>query len=352
MKTFKYFKPLLLGLVVILGLVACGKDKYQEPVVSFQISKVELPSAYTAGEGFVEVTEDGFSITSEAPTWLTAELESPKRVKVKLAKNESPESRTASIVLTKGETVQRIAVTQVGVVNQANLTSQEFTRKGGVYEVSLEQMDSTPQIEVSASWITYKIEGGKLIFAVAPLEGDDRTATVRVSAGLFDRTVQFTQTYGAPLYEELLGDYTLDFILEAGKPTQNLDVRLEQNEAGKSYRLSGLLDLVITYNEKTGKMQLAPQALKGGDANDFAYAWLSGYSGKYNLSNAAVLIFEATWNKDEQHPKFVFTCPGKMTVDGVEYPVRGIAFYNTSQGKGWVRRGPVDAITDFSLTKK
>lgn len=354
MNTSKYIKSLLPCLVALLALVGCSSERYQEPVVSFQVVKAEVPSAFTAGEGFIDVTEEGFSIASEDPSWLTAELESPRRVKVKLAKNDNPESRTASIILTKGETVQRIAVTQVGVVNQATMTDQTFARRGGTYEVSLEQMDSQPQVEMVADWITYTIEAGKLIFTIAPLEGDERSASVRVRAGLFDRTITITQIYGAPTYEELLGDYTLDFIVEYNTPALQLDVALVVGEQGKSYRLSGLHNLVITYDERTGKMRLAPQAIAGGDPADFAYAWLSGYDGQWSLYSDAKYYFEATWNRDEANPKFAFAAPNKVPIDNVEHTIRGLAFYNLGTGaaKGWVRRGAVAAITNFSLTKK
>lgn len=352
MNTYKYIKSLLLSLAVAVGVVACSSDKYQEPEESFQIVKAEFPSAYTAGEGFIEVTESDFTISSEDDSWLTAELESAKRVKVKLAKNEQPESRTASIILAKGKTIQRVSVTQVGVINQATMEDQVFGRKGGDYEVSLEKMDSTPKIEVSGDWITYKIEEGKIIFSIAPLQGDDRVATVRVSAGLFDRTITITQIYGAPTYEELLGAYTLDFIVYANQPKRKLDVELAVHEQGKSYRLVGLHDLIFTYDERAGKMRIEPQPLAGGDAHDYAYAWLSGFDGKWNLNRDLSFYFEATWNKDETNPKFEFFAPNKMPVDNVEYTIRGLAFYNLDPGKGYITRGAVVAITDFSLTKK
>lgn len=354
MKAKQYMSLLLASVAFILGGMACQDDKYQEPQVTFKVLKTDVPSVYTGGEGYIEVSEEGFEVRTDAE-WLQATKAGAKRVTIIVTKNENPESRTANVLLIKGATVQRVAVTQVGVINDAAVSNQEFTRTGGTYEVDLSSFDSTPNIKVSEGWVNYRIEGKKLIFTVEPLAGsDDRVANVSIIAGLYNRTFTITQVYGAIAYADLLGAYTLSYREWKDGTVKTAPVVLERHQEDRSVKLKGLAaDIEMLVDLRTGAFSISCQEVDNQSAK--IYAWVAAGQGAFDYSDRYVLV--GTWNKDFANPIYTFTANTEIKyVDESQNinetnPVLGFIFWGDSGEYKGVSGNGISRVVQFTLTK-
>lgn len=340
----------LTAFVLALALSACKKDKYTEPAVSFTVTKTEVPYAYTGGDGFIEVSEADFTIVSEAE-WITAQLESPKRVKVTLAKNENAEARTANVRLIKGNTVQRVPITQSGVINEIVASDIYLGRQGGEYLISRKGMESEPKVTASENWVDYKITDDAIIIRVGSIasQSEERTAKVSIRVGLALKNITVSQTY-SPTYTELLGEYTFSYQVKVGSPRRTTVVRLEEHEKDKSYRLSGLAgDVIVGWNAKGSTLSLASQLLTG---QTWLCAWLAGEDGKGQLRNSTAFVFVAPWGGDINNPNFTFSCTNSkdFVVDQVTYTPKGMIFWTLQTGE-YKADTQLSRIVNFSMRK-
>ncbi len=343
-------RGLALVLLSLLGIVACQRDKYQEPEVTFRVVKTSLSSAFTASEGTIEVSEDGFSISTDA-SWLTPTLASPRTIKVAIARNESYESRTGNVILKKGDVTQRVSVTQLGLVNFAVVADQEFTRAGGTYTVDLAQMDAEPAVSTDADWITHEIKDGKLTFTVAPLQGDNRTAQVRISSGLFKRTITFSQIYGAIAYADLLGAYTLTYATWKGGATSTAPVTIAAGTEGKTVIIKGLAaDIVMSVDLKAGNFQINGQAVANGAAR--LCTWVADGDGWFNNDNNN-LFLTGTWNKSFDAPVYTFSSTQTLSANNAQWPILGFIFWGTAESKEYkgASGNGISRFVQFSLAK-
>lgn len=348
MKQLRYIGALLLTLVVGLVASSCKRDVYEEPTSSFQVVRTVFSSSNQASEGYIEVTESGFTYEAEAD-WVTLSQETPTRVKLAMAENPEPETRTTSIVLRKGATTLRVSVNQVGVINTAVLENQEFTETGGTFEVSTAQLVSTPMVEISHSWITYEIQEGKLVFTVAPFPTPgERVATVTIRAGLYAGTLTVRQVRGAILYSELLGAYTLYYrVFNNVDPEYSTPVTLVQDVEGRSVLMRGLAaDVRLNYDVNTGNFKLSPQSVADGAAK--LYLWAAEDPGPFNESPE--LFLTGTWNQQISNPVYTFTSTQTIRYQEKDYQLSGFIFWGDKEYKGPSGTG-ISRVVQFRLVK-
>ncbi len=370
MKANKFFAIALAS--ITLALSACSKDKSEvvSPNASFYVVETTFDQAYTAGVGRILVSEEGFNMSTDAD-WLQAQKEGAKAIVLTIAKNETAESRTANVIISKGDNVQRVPITQLGAVNTMTLSDINTQRQGGEYTFSTERMDTTPTVTVSDSWISYTLEGNELKIKVEPFaQGvtEDRVGTVTVQAGLFSRTIRVTQIYGVLAYADLVGRYNVEYFIEHGNngPVRGTGVvSLEAKEANKSFTLKGLaVDVTLHFDPATSNLTLKSEQLSGIPnlgANQAVY--LSGWGAltpKENgekdsgLSWGGDTGLRGIWNKDFENISFKFDTFG---FGSTPRPV--LAFFLGEQGsngvawKSWYTgsAGSIFVMGDATWTK-
>lgn len=369
MKANKYIA--LACAVLALGLASCGESQ-DAPAAVAEVSVVEtsFDQAYTASKGRITVDQEGFEVKTDA-TWLQAVKDGPKSIALTIEKNEAAESRTANVIITKGQTVQRVPITQLGVVNVMTLSDIEAQRQGSEHSFAIDKMDSEPAITVSASWITASVEDKVLKIRVAPFasgETEDRRGTVRVVAGLFDRTINVSQTYGVVAYADLLGEYEASFIQMYGAERKTGTVTIEQKEAGKSYTIKGLsMDLTALFDAKTASLTFYTgemPKLEGLPENQKIYlaAW-GAVAPKADGTKNTSIVWDAnsigmrgTWNKKFEDIAFNFSIFGASA----DNPMLVLGFFigeTTAQGiahKDWYapNNQAIYLFGEMSWTKK
>lgn len=350
MKANKFFAIALAS--ITLALSACDKDKSEvvSPNASFYVVETTFDQAYTAGVGRILVSEEGFTVTTDAD-WLQAQKEGARAIVLTIAKNETAESRTANVIITKGDNVQRVPITQLGAVNTMTLSDINTQRQGGEYTFSTERMDTTPTVTVSDSWISYTLEGNELKIKVEPFaQGvtEDRVGTVTVQAGLFSRTIRVTQVFGVISYEDIIGTYTATFIPYHNQPQSQIPLTIEEKEKGKSFTLKGFAaDLTIRYNAQTGAI-IIPTGLIAGITGLAAGetlvigGWGCGIPDPdngnkedwgFNLDkdiNTGNMVQIGTWNKNFEAPVFTFAPSGFGTA---KRP--GMLIFRSNADFGW-----------------
>lgn len=347
MKTTNKFA--ILTLAALLGLASCKKDDaYTAPTSEIEVVKSNFTYEYTAGTGRVELSHEDFSVETDAE-WLHATKEG-KAVILTLDKNEGAEARVGNVIVKKGQTVQRIPITQMGVVNAMSLNDLEFTRHGGEASFSIERMDSQPSFESSANWLTAEIVNGKLVVRAAAFPAghtEDRSATLRVRAGLFDRTITVTQKYGVPAYADLVGEYEATYKFWDGHNPQTVRLRLETKEENKSFTLKGMIaDVVVGFDPVTSNLTIRHQTL------DNKAALLLFTNGVNSLGSTENLFMTGTWNKSIDTPIYTFSTDQKYTYNNVEQPINGFLFWNNTESGGWYKDGQgLNRLISFSFKK-
>lgn len=347
MKTINKFA--ILTLAALLGLASCKKDDdYTAPVSEIEVVKSNFTYEYTAGTGRVELSHEDFSVETDAE-WLHATKEG-KAVILTLDKNEDSEARVGNVIVKKGQTVQRIPITQMGVVNVMSLNNLEFTRHGGEDSFSIDRMDSHPTFESSANWLTAEVVDGRLVVRAAAFpvgHTADRSATLRVRAGLFDRTISVIQKYGAIAYADMLGEYEVTYKFWDGRDPQTVRLRLEAKEQNKSFTLKGMIaDVVVGFDPITSNLKIAYQTL---DNNAARLAFTNGVN---SLNWSENLFMTGIWNKSFDTPIYTFSTEQKYNHDGVEQPINGFMFWNNTNEGGWYKDGQgLNRLISFSFKK-
>lgn len=332
---------------IALSLAACSKDEAGETKPSIEVVKSNFSYTYEAGTGQIEVNADGFTVETDAP-WLTATANG-RTIALSLEKNEGAESRTANVIIKKGNDVQRVPITQMGVVNVMSLSNLEFQRRGGEHRFPIDKMDSQPELTPSDSWFSAELVGQELVVSVQPFpvgHTADRTATLRVRAGLFDRTITINQKYGVPEYADLLGTYTLRYKPFGLGAEQTASVTLVEKERGVSFTLQGLVsEITLQWNATTSALTLPLQSVDGGQAD------LKFSNGVNSFDNNQGVTMVAPWNQDRTNPGYIFSTTATYSYQGNTEAVKGFLLW--ANGGGWYRSGQgINAIFDFTLTKQ
>lgn len=357
MNIMKQASTLLLALGLVLGLGSCRKNSSDEVVESsFRVVSTEYKANAAASQGRIVTSEDGFSVSTTAP-WVKAEKTGAVEVKLQISENMSFEARTASVVLTKGETTLNVPITQSGRVNQIlGVKDQAVVKDGGSFAFSLAEVIDRGSLKVElaeadAAWVKHQIEGDQLQFVVDEnTTGASRSAKVTISAGLFVKS--FTITQGGFSMDNLAGTYMIRFKTDPTKPfvEGEVPVRLLDKDQ-KLFVIPGFAHLIpLVYDADKSTFTIVAAELpapKGADASS-KYS-IRGFDGKGSVTDVNVALLEAKLDDSSGKPSFKFV--------PVDPKMSWIAFLvQTSDGKfalfPGVQGNQAPALTEISMTMK
>ncbi len=373
MKTINIISRICLAVLIVLGLFACKKDKDLQNEAGLQVIQTTYDSSYTASEGFIKVSEAGFTLNVDAP-WLKATVKDEKTISLKLEANASSFTRNAVVKISKGKSIQEVTITQFGR-NDYSQGLRDITaeRDGGVATIpvhfpSKATLTLSPAKKgASTDWVKAEIKDSKLIIkfeAFAPDQYDTREAFLKVEAGLFSKTVSLKQTWGKPRYKDILGDYVLQYKETQDGKTKQIDVRLENFTEKNTFVLMGLsVGVLLTWNEELGVLKFPSMELpKPKNFNEKEQLFIgvcgNGYKGEDGVENNKIYPKYAMlgkWIETTTKKNLMFVFPTfkekdgkviggmfiyKVTADGKIIP------YPSLDGKG------IHTISDFSLTRK
>ncbi len=374
-----------LSLAIVFGLFACNKYEYQAPVESFQVLETSYDASYKASEGFVKVTEADFEVSVDAE-WLKAELKEATLVKLQLSENTSSYTRTANLILKKGEQIQSVPISQFGVVNEiADFENQKTGSPESSFEfpaqfvspvnVMITDKDGNP-----VDWLTYEIADGKLILknTALPKELSSREAFVNIKAGLLDKTISITQVF-TPAYEDVIGTYTLDYyagaswskdfpgVDPAAVQRSQAEVTIKEKEKGKTFLLEGLAyPVLLTWDAKDASIAIAPKEVEIVKDKQYLVMSISGNGykkvedGKPDWDFYGGSVMKGFWKDGTSNANLRFDFPPCKGINGKgelkTAEVHGLLFwiweggfkgrYDGNDGKG------IGVLSDFFLVKK
>ena len=359
---------LFLALTLLVGVSACRKETPKESTTeTFRVLTSDHSFTAEGGTGTATLSEEGFSAKSDAE-WLRIGATSGNKLTYTVAPNPDGDTRTANLLLTRGEQKQRISITQLGAYAYiADLkASYEVSRAGGDVELPIKGAISIlePKVDNLPSWLTFKKEAGKLIFTAAPMTEVYREATVTITLGtVYKQAVKFVQSYGPLGYDFLVGKYRMQGIRFYKDANVDMEVELVKSPDGKKLILKGLsADLPLEYDAATNSLKLTYGLLasKGAGIPQEQFlcvaAWganFPGGDGKGNLSLYASGTCRGSWDKASvEHPKFTFKSEGNLA------SIRGICIYLAAKQDGtsftgyYLEGSKIFSVADFSLTKK
>ena len=105
---------LFLALTLLVGVSACRKETPKENAIeTFRVLASDHSFTAEGGTGTATLSEEGFSAKSDAE-WLRIGATSGNKLTYTVAPNPEGDTRTANLLLTRGEQKQRISITQLG----------------------------------------------------------------------------------------------------------------------------------------------------------------------------------------------------------------------------------------------
>ena len=357
---------LLASLTLVMGVSSCKKDA---PVTQTQKTLRVLSSkhSFTAvgGSGVITLSQDGVAAKCESP-WLQINQVEGSKVSYTVAPNTTPSTRTAQVLITKGGESQQISITQLGAYSYIDDLKPSYTteRSGGVIELPLigDFLPSEVRVEGLPSWVSYKLEGKKLLFIIEATSVLRREAICTITlSSTYSKQVKLIQEYGPLGYRALLGTYKLSYIDTYQGSTKEAEVTLIEDRAKKGYILQGLaVDIHVELVEKTNTLIINPTELpkpQGITLSLILAAAAGGYpdaTGKpsHSLSWGEEYSFSASWDAVSiEHPAFEFKPSEQAKAKGLH----GLHFFLFGGGsyKGaYPGTTGIHTILDFSLTKK
>ncbi len=379
MKTRNIIIKSLLTLGLVLGFSSCDKYEYEEEVSTFKVVETNYSDSREASEGFIRVNEEGFSVKTDAVGgWLKAELKEPMLVKVIIAQNTSPEARTANVILTKGDEVQRIPIMQLGVRDFIKDFKDVTLDRDGRKFTFITHTDNPAKVTIKAlegstaptDWLKTEAKDGKLILMADKLpEGTtERELALTVEAGLYKKSIKVKQIWGKPKYADVIGKYLLDYKPKAGEAQVQAEVEIKQSKEGETFKLHGLVapitlkwdqenhSLIIPLGAQENPASFQPNELLVLSAAGLGY---KNADGKKNLELKwdKEYYFKGQWVNTTTDVNLMFTFPpagaeGKDKLHGLlfwKYDLNTESYiedYKGEDGNG------IYSISDFTLTKK
>lgn len=314
MKIRKYCLPILFIFYMSeLFFISCSESEHEvKNNPELQVTKTQTNIDYKGGTVVIQTNMDGVEAHSR-DSWLKTEI-SGSQVCLTASLNPSYESRTTIVLITYGKEVQQVPVTQLGVISIVNIYSCDFPEKGGS-KAFLWKTDQEYQITgVDSSWLSYEIKGDSIYFKSTALGvyDDTRSCTINITSGsYYNKEVVFNQIAPELSYEQLLGNYTLEYTRWSDTKIFRTDVRLVEKETGKTFILKGLtLDITVLFNSKGPGIAIKSQFLKNKDAQD---VWLAAWEGqgKGHLRSDSRFGVISQWNGNKKEIEFT------MVPDGV-----------------------------------
>ncbi len=386
MKTINIIKSLLI-LGLALGISACDKYEYEEVVQTFKVVETNYSDGQKASEGFIRVNESGFTVSTDA-AWLKAETVEEKLIKVSLSENKSEEARTANVILTKGDMVQRVPIMQMGQINYVQDLNDVTLDRDQLTKTFAVQLDNPAQIKLKAAegstagtdWLKAEIKKGKLVLTAQNLPADlkPRELELNIEAGLYNKTIKVKQVWGKPKYEDILGKYTLEYVAgghpleidpNADNPRVQAEVRIKKLKQGKSFILQGLAAPIRLEWDAENHILVIPTGVELKKPNSLKknqILLLSASGNGYKNENGEAdfnfyldkekYYFKGNWEDSTTLNDLKFDFP-PVEVDGTK--AYGLHFWigntETSENDG-IYKGEdgngIHTISEFSLTKK
>ncbi|WP_373802702.1 BACON domain-containing protein [Bacteroides heparinolyticus] len=172
-------------LLIILStfIIASCSDTSTLDDASFRVVKTDAEFGYKGGEGTIEVSEENVTAKAE-DDWLKTNV-SGTIIHITAEPNISYESRTTTVLLKKGNTIQKVPITQFGTIDDTNIYSHVFPTGGGKKSFLLKTVHLPPTVELpeeAKEWLTWEVVGDSIVFTAQPYTGiSQRTAPVSVS---------------------------------------------------------------------------------------------------------------------------------------------------------------------------
>lgn len=370
MKKIINIASIILSLIALIGLsTSCKKSNESEinpfnpAEIDLQIVSADVEYQAIGGVGTIKMNSSDFTISCEE-SWLTAKKVGDK-IEVTVTPNESPELRTALLLIKEldGKSgvsgTQRVSISQFGTRNIMDASPIFMALVGGKVSYDISQVVDPITVTLpdgADQWIKYTIHDGILEIEVLP-SGKDRKGTINVSAGVMKLAIPVTQQLQ---YADLIGDYNAHYWLEIDWTERNKTWTLSPLVENESFILSGFgYDMIVNYDPATRTMTIpcGTHDLKINPSGYFLAAWVGFEFGSGSLWGHGDFYFEAPLNTDSDTPQFhfVFKTKGKkytIKIDGKETEVfpKGMIIWSS---EGQLKLADKDTqLFDLTITKK
>lgn len=265
--------------VLCFFLFSCSKEENQQSALHLQILKTETNMNHKGGYVLIQTNVEGAEVRVK-DAWLTPEI-SGSQIRLTALANPGYESRTTLVFISKGDELQQLPVTQLGIISIVDVQSYEFPETGG-NKAFLWNTDQEFQIEgLDNSWLTYETRGDSIYFTASELGlyDDTRQCSVNIRVGRYYQTeVVFKQTAPVLPYQLLLGEYTLEYTRWVGTDILSTDVSLIEKEYGKSFILKGLaFDITVLFDPSQARISIKSQPLQAVNDQEI---WLAAWEGQ------------------------------------------------------------------------
>ncbi len=307
----KRYKLLLyIWIPAVIAWWSCSDNETTVKEAPFKVAKTTAKFDHNGGKGTIELSAEGVQAQAE-DTWLQVSVQG-RNVNLTAQANDGYESRTTIVTMTKEDHIEKVPVTQMGIISITEVNSYNFPKTGGS-KGFLWKTDRPYEISgVDASWLSYKIVGDSLVFTAKALGlyDDTRSSKVKIKAGqYYETTVTLRQIAPYFAYEWALGDYTMEYRVAKDSVVRKIDVSLVQKVKDKKYTLKGLdFNITVLYVDTAGIAIKSQRLTKTGDKIWLA-AWQGGYGGGQLWPNAKFGVI-SQWNKDKRNIEFTMVADG------------------------------------------
>ena len=204
---------LIVSVLVAACAVSCKKETKVEDAVTIKTDEQVVPVEGGVLSIAINSTVPWTAKASES--WVTLSPSSGQAgdatVKASVLKNDTNDSRTATVTFTAGTKTATYSIVQ-DQLNALNIaqTEYEVPAEGGTVEVKVSaNVDYQVLIPEAVDWVqnatTRGLTESTVVLKVAPtLDVEARTANITISDGTLSSTVKITQAAFAPYYDLLL----------------------------------------------------------------------------------------------------------------------------------------------------
>lgn len=310
-----HIKRLGIWLLIPFLIVACSSDEksYDDNELKIEVHKDR--NIYAEGDTLtISLSQEGAQ-TEVADSWLKASVEG-KTVTLVVDSNNSYEGRTSVLTIKIGGKSYNLPITQLGRISKISIDSHQFSYLGETTAFLCNTTDVVTLDGLDTSWLSYRIANDSLYITaseMAPFSSintDTLTCTVNVSVGLFSKQVVFSQIRPPLSYEDILGEYTMEYTGYFNPTTpKTLDVTFEVDTIGKSYTITGLpFALVAKYDAVQAAFTIDPQVAGIESLNPISlyryYAITPPNADEMGLSVEASSGQISEWNQSKTNMEF------------------------------------------------
>ena len=204
---------LIVSVLVAACAVSCKKETKVEDAVTIKTDEQVVP--VEGGVLSIAINSTVAWTAKASESWVTLSPSSGQAgdatVKASVLKNDTNDSRTATVTFTAGTKTATYSIVQ-DQLNALNIaqTEYEVPAEGGTVEVKVSaNVDYQVIIPEAVDWVenatTRGLTESTVVLKVAPtLDVEARTANITISDGTLSSTVKITQAAFAPYYDLLL----------------------------------------------------------------------------------------------------------------------------------------------------